>query len=94
MTIIKKFSELVTIEYSDSDGYIQLSELEESQYKMVLLLLALDVEIDYDTINWQLEKFLEYVELDSISLFSMTGENLRKKEEDTPPWETRGKSGF
>lgn len=94
MAIIKKFSELIVIEFSNSDGYIKLSELEESQYKMVLLLLALDVEVNYDTRNWQLEKFLEYVELDSISLFSMAGENLRKKEEDTPPWETRGESEF
>lgn len=86
MTIIKKFSELVQIDFSDSDGYLMLSELEESQFKMVLLLLALDVEIEYDSGKWNLKKFLEYIELDSISLFSMNGENLRKKEEDKPPW--------
>lgn len=94
MSIIRNFSELVQIDFSDADGYKMLSELEEPQYRMVLLLLALNVEVQYDQGKWQLEKFLENVELDTIALFSVLGENLRKKEDDEPPWETNEESEF
>lgn len=85
MSNIIKLRSLVTIQGGEYIDDLSLTELEPKHYDMLLVLLTLDIRIDYSYTTWNIYKFLDecITELDDIYPSPEAVEELEKEESNS-----------
>lgn len=73
MTDYRKLRDLVVIEKNGSKYYQKLNALEDVDINLILIMLSLDISIEWDEQTFDLEKALTKIKRDSGQL-------------DYPPW--------